>query len=592
MTDTNQPAGSTNTCPPEKGRRTRRLAVLLIILALGFGLRTVSLVQHHLPAADGAATTLEVAAHLNEGKGYTTNRKWLFFEEHHGFPIPEGNRQPLLPLLASLLFLITGPSHTAAQWLVLFAGLLLIPMVYLLGRRLYGARTGLLAALFTTLSPAQIWFGSMVEDQVFFQLGFLLLLLLWYRWWPAGTEPVKPSRQVLPFLLMGGVAGLTWLARPNGLLLLAALAVSIPLMIRSVADWKGRRSWMAAGLACLALVGFLAVAATWMVRNTLVFGSPFHTHNSYLMAVDVPDEVASLREDAPSIGVWLGENGLSRAAARWARGAFRSLDAFVSGNLFRAEAVRQGGMAVFLLLALVAWRWGPRRPAPWWRYHALPLAAFGLHFLSVSWYVRGELRYFLPFYLLLYLAAARGALVLAGLEDTERLTGNGAPPRPPLLRPGRSPILLALLLLILLATFVRPLGLTLAFDDREEAERVGAAADWISTNTDPATVIMDLPTVSNLIHVYDRPTVVIPYGPGKDTFATALRFNVEYLVVSARSVNWRPGLKQFWETDGEQVRLREPAPAFLEPVWADDEGRIVIVRFSSARYYSEFPIVE
>lgn len=588
MTDTNQPVNHRDRQGPDEGRRGRRLAILLIIIALGFGLRAVSLVRHHLPAADGAATTLEVAAHLNEDRGYTTNRKWLFFEEHRGFPIPEGNRQPLLPLLVSLLFRVTGPSHTAAQWLVLFAGLLLIPMIYLLGRRLYGARTGLLAALFTALSPAQIWFGSMVEDQVFFQLGFLLLLLLWYGWWPgAKTKDAAQKRRTLPFLWMGGAAGLAWLARPNGLLLLAALAVSIPLMIRSVADWKKRRYKVAAGLACLALVGFLAVAASWMVRNSLVFGSPFHTHNSYLMAVDVPDEVASLREDAPSMGAWFAENGIGCAALRWSRGAFRSLDAFVSGNLFREEAVRQGGMAVFLLLALVAWRWGLPRPAPWWRYHALPLAAFGLHFLTVSWYVRGELRYFLPFYLLLYLAAARGALVLAGLEDTERPLDAGVPPRPPLPRPGRSPILLALLLLLLLATFVRPLGLTLAFDDRKDAARVGAAADWILSSTDPDAVIMDLPTVSNLIHVYDRATVVIPYGPVEDTFATALRFNVEYLVVSARSVDWRPGLKQFWEADGKRVWLKEPAPAFLEQVWADDEEQIVIARFSPTQYFSE-----
>ncbi len=588
MTNANQSEKRDDVQRPDDSRRIRRLAILLIIIALGFGLRSVSLVRHHLPAADGAATTLEVAAHINQGKGYTTNRMWLFFDQHRGFPIPEGNRQPLLPLLVALLFLITGPSHTAAQWLVLGCGLLLIPMVYFLGRRLYGARTGLLAALFTALSPAQVWFGSMVEDQVFFQLGFILLLLLWYRWW-AACESASPNgkSRALPFLVMGAVAGMAWLARPNGLLLTAALALSIPLVISSVPAWKKQRNKVAMGLACLALVGFLAVATSWMVRNALVFGSPFHTHNSYLMAVDVPDEVASLRDDAPSLGAWFSEHSLGHAVVRWSRGAFRSLDAFVSGNLFRSEAARQGGMAVFLLLALAAWRWGVRRPAPWWRFHALPLAAFGLHFLTVSWYVRGELRYFLPFYLLLYLAAARGALVLAGLEDTERPLDSGAPPRPTLPRPGRSPILLGLLLLLLLATFVRPLGLTLAFDDREEAVRVAAAADWIAANTVPATVIMDLPTVSNLIYRYDRPTVVIPYGPLEDTFETALRFNVEYLVVSARSVNWRPGLKLFWETDGERIRLREPAPAFLEPVWRGDGGRIVIVRFAPSKYFNE-----
>jgi len=569
--------------PVDGGRTTRRLVLLLVIVALGFGLRAVSLVRHHLPTADGAATAMEVAVHLNDGRGYSTNREWLFFDEDLGFPIPEGNRQPLLPLLLALLFRVTGPGHAAAQWLVLCCGLLLIPGVYLLGRRLFGARSGLLAALFTALSPAQVWFGSNVEDQVLFQLGFLGLLLLWYGWWPE-RESSSERKRTLPFLWMGGVAGLAWLARANGLLLCAALAVSIPLVINSVPRWKERRNRVAAGLAGLALIGFLAVSASWMVRNAMVFGSPFHTHNAYLLAVDVPDEVAALREDAPTVGGWLAENGTGRAAARWVRGSFRSLDAFVSGNLFREEAVRQGSLALFLLLALVAWRWGVPRPAPWWRFHALPLFAFGLHFISVSWYVRGETRYLLPFQLLLFLAAARGALMLAGLEDTERPWGAGEPPRPPLVRPGRSPILLILILVLLLATFARPLGLTLAFDDGEDARRTTEAADWISENTAPGTVIMDLPTVSNLIYHYDRPTVVVPYGPVEDTFATARRFNVEYLVVSARSVLWRPGLKQFWETDGRQVRLRESAPAVFEPVWADGTGQIVIARFVPGPY--------
>lgn len=564
----------------ERGRHGRRLAVLLVIIAVGLGLRAVSLARHHQPHADGAATVMELAVHLNDGRGYTTNRKWLFFEEHRGFPIPEGNRQPLLPLLVALLFLATGPSHTAAQWLVLAGGLLLIPLVYRLGRRLYGARTGLLAALFTALSPAQVWFGSMVEDQTLFQLGFVLLLLLWYGWWDR-------RERALPFLWMGAVAGLAWLARPNGLLLLAALAVSVPLVIPAVPGWQARHRRSAVKLAGLVLVGFMALGTSWMVRNIIVFGSPFHTHNSYLMAVTVPDEVASLRDEAPTMEAWIAENGLGRAAVRWARGAFRSVDAFVSGNLFREEAVRQGGMAAFLLLALAAWRWGPPRPAPWWRYHALPLAALALHFLSVSWYVRGELRYFLPFYLLLYIAGARGALVLAGIGDTERPLTAGAPTRPPLPHPGRSPLLLVLLLALLLATFARPLGLTLAFDDGEDTAVVTEAAGWLRTNTGPGTVIMDLPTVSNLIWRYDRPTVVVPYGPLEDAFATARRFNVEYIVVSARSVAWRPGLKRFWETDGRRVRLRGTAPPFLEPAWADDDETISIVRFIPARAHDE-----
>ena len=141
-----------------------------------------------------------------------------------------------------------------------------------------------------------------------------------------------------------------------------------------------------------------------------------------------------------------------------------------------------------------------------------------------------------------------------------------------------------MLVVLVLAAFARPLGLTLAFNDRKDARTVTEAADWIAANTDPWTVIMDLPTVSNLIFRYDRPTVVVPHGPVEDTFAAARRFNAELLVVSARTILWRPGLAPFWETDGRQVRLREAGAGLFEPVWADATGQIVIARFVSEAY--------
>ena len=51
----------------------------------------------------------------------------------------------------------TGGSALAARWLSILFGILTIPVLYHLGRELYGRREGLLAALFLTLSPFHIF---------------------------------------------------------------------------------------------------------------------------------------------------------------------------------------------------------------------------------------------------------------------------------------------------------------------------------------------------------------------------------------------------------------------------------------------------
>ncbi len=56
----------------------------------------------------------------------------------------------------------------AIAWLSTIAGILLIPIVFFLGRRLFGERTALLAAAFTAVSPIELALGRRaLQDEVF-----------------------------------------------------------------------------------------------------------------------------------------------------------------------------------------------------------------------------------------------------------------------------------------------------------------------------------------------------------------------------------------------------------------------------------------
>lgn len=133
------------------------------------------------------------------------------------------------------------------------AFLLIFPMFYL-GKRLFNARVGFWAALIFQCLPVT---GHILSDGLSEAL-FLLLTATTLCLAARALDGSAPGR----FALCGTFCGLTYLTRPEGILLLAcALAVLLLMQVRS--DW--RRSWRSLAWCTLALAG-----------SALVVGAPYY----------------------------------------------------------------------------------------------------------------------------------------------------------------------------------------------------------------------------------------------------------------------------------------------------------------------------
>jgi hypothetical protein len=137
----------------------RRLIILTSFVALGFALRV-----HLLGNQE-----------LRGDEGFTWNYIQKSFPEIVATIIREGDPQPPLHYwLQRLWFLFTGDSEFAMRAWSAFLSLLLVPLMYRLGHRLWSAEVGLIAAGLTAIHPQQIWFAQDVRNM--YQLALIFLL--------------------------------------------------------------------------------------------------------------------------------------------------------------------------------------------------------------------------------------------------------------------------------------------------------------------------------------------------------------------------------------------------------------------------------
>ncbi len=134
-------------------------------------------------------------------------------------------------------------------------------LTYLLGRRLFSHRVGLVGCLLLAVWPNHIFFTTLLFTEVVFTAILLLALLLFVRW---GWESERPGP--VPLLALGGLLGLAALFRGEAVLLVLALAVAL-LWVRR--DWH-----RALRFAVLVGLGMLPVVGLWTVRNIVVLHSP------------------------------------------------------------------------------------------------------------------------------------------------------------------------------------------------------------------------------------------------------------------------------------------------------------------------------
>ncbi|RME44617.1 MAG: hypothetical protein D6791_12770, partial [Chloroflexi bacterium] len=99
---------------------------------------------------------------------------------------------PLYHLLLAGWIRLAGTSEFAARYFSVACGTLLIPVAYRLGRRLFDATTGQLAALLVASSPVLLWYSQETRMYILVALIYLTLIWLFHRLTDPAAPPAPP----------------------------------------------------------------------------------------------------------------------------------------------------------------------------------------------------------------------------------------------------------------------------------------------------------------------------------------------------------------------------------------------------------------
>src|ERR1051326_1312028 len=254
------------------------LAILVVVLLLGPGLRVNEAWQGRSPVFDAAAYA-KIAANLDEGSGFTLGS---------GATQPASNYSPGMPLFAAGVYKLTGGVHERLARVVLaLIGTFSVLFTYLIGRRLSGPVAGLIGAAALPLHPAFLEYQGMLMGEPL--AATLLSGAVLATFWAAGPTdsargscrggppphaqtpdgvfrcggPPPPRHPRVRWVLTGALLGALTLVRPE--YLAVALLVSLVVLVRD-----GRRDWSQTRVQALLVLGGVAIiVAPWTVRNAI-----------------------------------------------------------------------------------------------------------------------------------------------------------------------------------------------------------------------------------------------------------------------------------------------------------------------------------
>lgn len=182
-------------------RNHRQLYLLLLLLIwLAFGLRLIG-AQAYGFWTDEGLTPLRASYPVAE---ILSNR--IIIQE----AVTKDTHPPLFYLLVHGSRQLWGESDFAYRYLPLLAGVLLIPLLYQLGRRLHGVRLGLMVALVTAVNPLQLYYAN--EARMYTLLALLTAGMSYVLWRVLQSEEMRrlrdyqsPHLSIAQYLLFYGV---------------------------------------------------------------------------------------------------------------------------------------------------------------------------------------------------------------------------------------------------------------------------------------------------------------------------------------------------------------------------------------------------
>lgn len=276
--------------------RPPRAYLLLAVVTLL--LRIVTALPIERAGYMDASYTVHVGSNLAQGRGFVEEVLWNYLDEPRGLPHPSNLYWlPLPTLLSAVFFVLLGVSFHAAQIPFILLSCAIPLLAYYLARRLserndFAWTAGLLAAFsgfFTVywVSPDNFTTFAVAADFTLI-CGAIAIRRSNWRW----------------FLAAGVFGGLAQLSRADAAVLLVAILITF-------AFWRGQRdartpplgnnpakastpfggNWLKPLIiVSVALgAGFLLVLLPWIIRNTIVVGSPLApgtTRTLWLLSYD------------------------------------------------------------------------------------------------------------------------------------------------------------------------------------------------------------------------------------------------------------------------------------------------------------------
>jgi 4-amino-4-deoxy-L-arabinose transferase-like glycosyltransferase len=232
------------------------------IAAGGFVLRAVFALAIAPDSLDhqGDPRFFHLAANLlADGHGYIAPLPFL----QHGSVIASTEHPPLWSAMLAVFSAVGGRSYDAHELVACAVGAATIVCAGLLGRRVGGARAGLLAAVGVALYPVFVAMDGSLMSEPPYALAISLCLVLAFRLVERPT-----SRRAA---LLGLAIGLATLVRGEAIGLLVVLLVPVALQLP-----RGRRLARVAAVVGVALV----TIAPWVARNSLT------THHPVLVSTE------------------------------------------------------------------------------------------------------------------------------------------------------------------------------------------------------------------------------------------------------------------------------------------------------------------
>jgi len=266
----------------------KRPWLFLLLLSLVARLLAAWPMQH--PGYMDACYYYDGAEALYRGLGFNEEFLWNYLDDPQGIPHPSHLYwPPLSSILAYLSFLVFGPSYRAAQLpFILLSAVLPLITYYVSCQVSPNRRHAIAAALFTIFSGFYTIYWASPDSFAPFAVTASLSLVAMAR----GLRDDSPGW----FALAGALAGLSHLARADGVLLLAVLPVALssppgrglggrvrasrglkltPMPSAPSRPFLGTtrlRSLVQALL--LTIAGYALVMSPWFYRNWLAVGTP------------------------------------------------------------------------------------------------------------------------------------------------------------------------------------------------------------------------------------------------------------------------------------------------------------------------------